>query len=131
VKIPGSLFQKRVGFICKKISVYPFKGIVSRDFVVCFLVSFDKSHISTYQEWVLFAFKSSFSCRIFRFLCMDVVSPRRKMARNLVLVRGYICYCLHLSVLPTSGKIFLARLGEKFDLRRKISVAVAKLSFAA
>jgi hypothetical protein len=29
------------------------KGIVSRDFVVCFLVSFDRSDISTHQEWVL------------------------------------------------------------------------------
>jgi hypothetical protein len=28
------------------------KGIVSRDFVVCFLVSFDRSHISTHQELI-------------------------------------------------------------------------------
>jgi hypothetical protein len=34
-----------------------FKGIVSRDFMVCFLVSFDRSDISTHQEWVLLLLK--------------------------------------------------------------------------
>jgi hypothetical protein len=33
---------------------YTLKGIVSRDFVVCFLVSFDRFDISTHQEGVLF-----------------------------------------------------------------------------
>jgi hypothetical protein len=61
---------------------------------------------------------------------MGVVSPGRKMAGNFVLVRGYICYCLHLSVLPTPGKYFWPD-KEKFGLRRKISVAVAKLCFEA
>jgi hypothetical protein len=46
-----------------------FEGIVSRDFVVCFLVSFDRSHISTHQEWVLLLLKV-----FFRFSCQAVVS---------------------------------------------------------
>jgi hypothetical protein len=38
---------------CRFCSIlYFFKGIVSRDFVVCFLVSFDRSDISTHQERV-------------------------------------------------------------------------------
>jgi hypothetical protein len=44
------------------------KGIVSRDFVVCFLVSFDRSDISKHQEWVLLLLKVRFSC-------LGVVSP--------------------------------------------------------
>jgi hypothetical protein len=59
-----------------------FKRIVSRDFVVIFLVSFDRSDISTHQEWFFFAFKSSFSYRIFRFSCMGVVTSGSKMVCN-------------------------------------------------
>jgi hypothetical protein len=36
------------------------KGIVSRDFVVYFLVSFDRSYISTHQERVLLILKVRF-----------------------------------------------------------------------
>jgi hypothetical protein len=36
------------------------KVIVSRDFVVCFLVSFDRSYISTHQERVLLLLKFVF-----------------------------------------------------------------------
>jgi hypothetical protein len=43
------------------------KGIVSRDFVVCFLVSFDRSDISTHQEWVLLLLKVSFCIKFFDF----------------------------------------------------------------
>jgi hypothetical protein len=56
--------------------------------VVCFLVSFDRSDISTHQEWGSFAFKSLFSYRIFRFSCLGVVSPGRKMTPKFVQVRG-------------------------------------------
>jgi hypothetical protein len=66
-------------FVSWSSSVFPklfrlFKGIVSWDFVICFLVSFDRSDISTHQERVLLLFKSSFSCQIFRFSCLGVVS---------------------------------------------------------
>jgi hypothetical protein len=44
-----------------------FKGIVSRDFVVCFLVSFDRSHISKHQEWVLLLLKVRFRIEFFNF----------------------------------------------------------------
>jgi hypothetical protein len=43
------------------------KGIVSRDFVVCFLVSFDRSHISTHQERVLLLLKVRFCIEFFDF----------------------------------------------------------------
>jgi hypothetical protein len=43
------------------------KGIVSRDFVVCFLVSFDRSDISTHQEWVLLLLKVRFRIEFFDF----------------------------------------------------------------
>jgi hypothetical protein len=52
----------------------PFKGIVSQDFVVCFLVSFDRPDISKHQERVLLLLKSSFSYRNFRFSFQAVVS---------------------------------------------------------
>jgi hypothetical protein len=41
------------------------KGIVSRDFVVCFLVSIDRSDISTHQEWVLLLLKVRFHVEFF------------------------------------------------------------------
>jgi hypothetical protein len=43
------------------------KGIVSRGFVVCFLVSFDRSDISTHQEWVLLLLKVHFRIEFFDF----------------------------------------------------------------
>jgi hypothetical protein len=43
------------------------KGIVSRDFVVCFLVSFDRSDISTHQERVLLLLKVHFRIEFFDF----------------------------------------------------------------
>jgi hypothetical protein len=36
------------------------KGIVSRDFIVCFLVSFDRSEVSTHKEWVHLILKFRF-----------------------------------------------------------------------
>jgi hypothetical protein len=45
----------------------PFKGIVSRDFVVCFLVSIDRSDIYTHQEWVLLLLKVCFHVEFFDF----------------------------------------------------------------
>jgi hypothetical protein len=50
-------------FICVDL----FKGIVSRDFVVCFLVSFDRSDISTHQERVLLLLKVRFSIEFLDF----------------------------------------------------------------
>jgi hypothetical protein len=44
-----------------------FKGIVSRDLVVCFLVSFDRYDISTHQEWVLSLLKVRFRIEFFDF----------------------------------------------------------------
>jgi hypothetical protein len=55
--------------------------------VVCFLVSFDRSYIYTSGAGS-FAFKRSFPYRIFRFSCLGVVSPGRKMAPKFVQVRG-------------------------------------------
>jgi hypothetical protein len=43
------------------------KGIVSRDFVVCFLVSFDRSYISIHQERVLLLLKVRFRIEFFDF----------------------------------------------------------------
>jgi hypothetical protein len=43
------------------------KGIVSRDFVVGFLVSLDRSDISTHQEWVLLLLKVRFCIEFFDF----------------------------------------------------------------
>jgi hypothetical protein len=43
------------------------KGIVSRDFVVCFLVPFDRSHISKHQERVLLLLKVRFRIEFFDF----------------------------------------------------------------
>jgi hypothetical protein len=43
------------------------KGIVSRDFVVCFLVSFNRSDISTHQERVLLLLKVRFRIEYFDF----------------------------------------------------------------
>jgi hypothetical protein len=43
------------------------KGIVSRDFEVCFLVSFDRSDISKHQEWVLLLLKVRFCVEFFDF----------------------------------------------------------------
>jgi hypothetical protein len=43
------------------------KGIVSRDFMVCFLVSFDGSDISTHQEQVLLLLKVHFHIEFFDF----------------------------------------------------------------
>jgi hypothetical protein len=43
------------------------KGIVSRDFVVCFLVSFDRYDISTHQERVLLLLKVRFRIEFFNF----------------------------------------------------------------
>jgi hypothetical protein len=51
----------------KIINVPRFKGIVSRDFVVCFLVKFDRSDISTHQEWVLLLLKVRFRVKFFDF----------------------------------------------------------------
>jgi hypothetical protein len=44
-----------------------FKGIVSRDFVVCFLVSFDRSDISAHQERALLLLKVRFRIEFFNF----------------------------------------------------------------
>jgi hypothetical protein len=43
------------------------KGIVSQDFVICFLVSFDRYDISTHQEWVLLLLKVGFRIDFFDF----------------------------------------------------------------
>jgi hypothetical protein len=43
------------------------KGIVSRDFMVCFLVSFDRSDISTHQERGVLFLKVRFRIEFFDF----------------------------------------------------------------
>jgi hypothetical protein len=58
-------------------------GIVSRDFVVCFLVSFDKSHISTHQEWVLLLWKVRFRIEFFDFCVWAWWAPEGKWRLNL------------------------------------------------
>jgi hypothetical protein len=57
--------------ICRDYTV--FKRIVSRDFVVCFLVSFDRSEVPTHTVGS-FALKILFLCRIFKFLLLGLVS---------------------------------------------------------
>jgi hypothetical protein len=52
------------------------KGIVSRDFEVCFLVPLDSSDIDTLPERVRFK-KKSISCRIFDFSGLGASSFRR------------------------------------------------------
>jgi hypothetical protein len=54
---------------------------------------------------------------------MGVVSSGSKMARNFVLVWGYILLLLTSISVANSRQIFSARLREKFGRRRKISVA--------
>jgi hypothetical protein len=49
------------------IIILALKGIVSRDFVVCFLVSFDRSNIYTHQERVLLLLKVRFRIEFFDF----------------------------------------------------------------
>jgi hypothetical protein len=41
--------------------------VVSQDCVVCFLESFDRSDISTHQEWVLLLLKVRFHIEFFDF----------------------------------------------------------------
>jgi hypothetical protein len=54
---------------------------------------------------------------------MGVVSSGSKMARNFVLVRGYILLLLTSISVANSRQIFSVRLREKIGSRRKISVA--------
>jgi hypothetical protein len=49
------------------VGVQKLKGIVSRDFMVCFLLSFDRSDISIHQEWVLLLLKVRFRIKFFDF----------------------------------------------------------------
>jgi hypothetical protein len=69
-------FIKSAALVCtvhKKI-VYFFKEVVSRDFVVCYLVSFDRSEVPTPNRAVRLLFKFIFLCRIFRFSHLSLVS---------------------------------------------------------
>jgi hypothetical protein len=58
-------------------------GIVSRDFVVCFLVSFDRSAISTHQERVLLLLKVRFHNEFFDFRVRPKWAPEGKWRLNL------------------------------------------------
>jgi hypothetical protein len=49
-----------------------FKGIVSRDLVVCFLVSFDRSEVSTHKDRVYLLLKFRFRVKFFRFSRLGV-----------------------------------------------------------
>jgi hypothetical protein len=62
------LFVANKTLLCFKTNFKKFKGIVSRDFVVCFLVSFDRSDISTHQEQVLLLFKVRFRIEFLIFM---------------------------------------------------------------
>jgi hypothetical protein len=69
---------------------------------------------------------------------MGVVISGSKMARNFVLVRGYILLLFRPISVANSRQIFLARLREKFGRRQKIWVQsfptaeiFPKLCFAA
>jgi hypothetical protein len=61
-------------FFLYLLTVNSFKGIASWDFVVCFLVSFDSSEVSTPTEVVHLLIKFRFSCRNLRFSHLGVVS---------------------------------------------------------
>jgi hypothetical protein len=56
-------------YLLKKLCIVTFnlKGIVSRDFVVCLLVSFDRSDISTHQERLLMLLQVRFRIEFFEF----------------------------------------------------------------
>jgi hypothetical protein len=64
------------------------KGTVSRDFVICFLVSFDRSDVSTHKERVHLLLKFRFRVEFFDFCIWALWAPDSKMARKFVLVRG-------------------------------------------
>jgi hypothetical protein len=53
-----------------------FKGIVSQDFEVCFLVPLDSSDIATIAGTGSFFFLKSISCRIFDYSCLVASSFR-------------------------------------------------------
>jgi hypothetical protein len=58
---------RKLNAITVRVKKNGLKGTISRDFVVCFLVSFDRSDISTHQEWVLLILKVSFCIEFFDF----------------------------------------------------------------
>jgi hypothetical protein len=53
--------------VLKTTRVLLFKGIVSRDFGVCFLVSFDRSEVPTHQERFHLLLKFRFRVEFFDF----------------------------------------------------------------
>jgi hypothetical protein len=63
-----------------------FKGIVSRDFVVCFLVSLDRLLVSTHKERVHLLLKFRFSVGFFFIFASG--RSESKMARKCMLVLG-------------------------------------------
>jgi hypothetical protein len=65
------------------------KGIVSRDFVVCFLVSFDRSDIYTHQERVLLLLKVRFRIEFFDFCVWPWWAPEGKWCINLSKYRAH------------------------------------------
>jgi hypothetical protein len=65
------------------LNVQLLKGIVSRDFVVCFLVSFDRSNIYTHQERVLLLLKVRFRIKFFDFRVWPWWAPEGKWRLNL------------------------------------------------
>jgi citrate lyase synthetase len=52
---------------CSTHDTFVLKGIVSRDFVVCFLVSFNRSEVPTYNERVHLLLKFRFRVKFFDF----------------------------------------------------------------
>jgi hypothetical protein len=64
-------------------TVWELKGIVSRDFVVWFLFSFDRSDISTHQEWVLLLLNVRFRIEFFDFRVWALWAPEGKWRLNL------------------------------------------------
>jgi hypothetical protein len=69
--------------IKKSWKFYRIKGIVSRDFMLCFLVSFDRSYISTHQERVLLLLKVHFRIEFFYFRVWAWWAPEGKWRLNL------------------------------------------------
>jgi hypothetical protein len=82
--------------------------------VVCFLVSFDRSDISTHQEWVLLLLKVHFCIEFFDFHVWAWWAPEGKWRLNCPstgLIHKIFFYCLCLLLLT----ILLRKMAPNFD----------------
>jgi hypothetical protein len=74
--------------VCYQWKTSLIKGTVSRDFVVCFLVSFDRSEVYRHTERVRLLLKLRFRNEFLDFFRLGVVSLPCEWSWHLVPVRG-------------------------------------------